>query len=157
MVHLGTVRYNNKTWEELSTYLETNSIKGCIYNVPIRIATSVPIKSHVVIFEMNNTLNKVMAIGLVENYLRMDKYYKIHKINNYNRYSYVGTHRILREEFSEQEEIVFKAFDHMLFKGSSHMKRGQGVTCISEKKIKNYQIDGFPISEFVYRMFTHRL
>tara|TARA_Y100000591_G_C21818881_1_gene692406 strand:+ start:922 stop:1395 length:474 start_codon:yes stop_codon:yes gene_type:complete len=156
MVHLGTVRYNNQTWKELDTYLETNAIKGCVYNVPIRITTAVPIKNPVIIFEMNNTLNKIMAIGLVENYLRVDKYYKIHKINNYNRYSYVGDHRIVRENFSKQEEMVFKAFDHMVFKGSSHMKRGQGVTCISEKKLKNYEIDGFPIDEFVYRMFTRR-
>jgi len=156
MVHLGTLRYNNQTWEELDTYLKNNSIKGCVYNVPIRIATVVPIKNPVIIFEMNNTINKIMAIGLIENYLRMDKYYKIHKTNNYNRYSYLGHNRIVREDFNEQEEMVFKAFDYMVFKGSSHMKRGQGVTCISQKKLKNYQIDGLPIDEFVYKMFIDR-
>ena len=156
MVYIGTVRYNDQTWKELESYLNKNDNPNCIYNVPIRIAETIPIKSILIIFEMNNTLNKIMAIGLVENYLRMDKYHKIHKVCNYNRYSYTGNCRILREDFTNQEECLFKAFDHMVFKGCGHMKRGQGITCISEKKMKNYSIKDMSLSEYVYNMFKRR-
>ena len=116
MVYIGTFRYNDKTCKEKEYYLNKNDNPNCIYNVPIRIAETIPIKSILIIFEMNNTLNKIMAIGLVENYLRMDKYHKIHKVCNYNRYSYTGNCRILRKILQNQEECLFKAFDHMVLK-----------------------------------------
>ncbi len=156
MVYIGTVRYSEKTWNELQSYISKNDNPNCIYNVPIRIAETIPIKSILVIFEMNNTINKIMAVGLVDNYLRMNEYHKIHKVCNYNRYSYTGSYRILRENFTDQEECLFKAFDYMVFKGSGHMKRGQGITCISEKKIKNYSIKDVSLNEYVYNMFKRR-
>ena len=156
MVYLGTARYNKASWQELQTYIDKNSIKGCIYNVPIRIASIVPVRSEVIIMEMDNDNNTIKAIGLIENYLRVDKYHKIHKIGNYNRYSYLGNHRILRENFTDQEEMVFKVFDYLVFKGSGHMKRGQGITCISDKKIKNHYVENKTLDEYVYGMFKRR-
>ena len=52
MVYIGTVRYNDETWKELQSYLDKNDKTNCIYNVPIRIAETIPIKSILIIFEL---------------------------------------------------------------------------------------------------------
>ena len=150
MVYIGTVRYNDETWKELQSYLDKNDKTNCIYNVPIRIAETIPIKSILIIFEMNNTLNKIMAIGLVENYLRMDKYHKIHKVCNYNRYSYTGNCRILRKDLQSKKN-VFKAFDYIQ-RLWTHEARSRNN--VYQRKMKYYSIKDMSLSEYVYNMFA---
>ena len=47
--------------------------------------------------------------------------------NNYNRYQYIGKHRIDRDEMDDEEEEIMQLFDNWCFKGMGHMKRGQGI------------------------------
>ena len=101
MVHIAVCRYNNTSWNELQRYTEANNIKGCMYNVPVRVTENVGLKTEIIVLEMNNDKNKIEGMGKIENYLRMDKYYKIHAVNNYNRYTYRGNSRLLRNNLSD--------------------------------------------------------
>jgi len=51
----------------------------------------------------------------------------VYKNGNYNRYIYIGEHRIDRSEMTEEEMILIKAFDIVCFTGNFHMKRGNGL------------------------------
>ena len=156
MVHLAVSRYNNASWRELKQFMEANQIQGCIYNTPVRITENVGLKTTVIVLEMNNDKNQIYAIGQIENYLRMDQYYKIHADNNYNRYSYRGERRILRKDFNDLEEAVIRIFDQMVFKGSGHMKRGQGIQVINKKKISKIMIGNKTLDQFMEDMFLFR-
>ena len=84
---------------------------------------------------MNNDKNKIMGIGLIKNNRDRKQRIRVYNNNpNYNRYIYHSKCRI------EASEIKYKKFLKVLemitFKGSRHMKRGQGITCIPWKRFK---------------------
>tara|TARA_Y100000992_G_scaffold66355_1_gene41013 strand:+ start:273 stop:749 length:477 start_codon:yes stop_codon:yes gene_type:complete len=156
MLLIGTTRFNQETWTENSHYRSRKKFKGCIYGCPKRIATTVPIKSGIAILEMNNSENKIMGIGLIVNYLRLDKNYNIYSDGNYNRYVYLSKYRIDRSELKENEESLIKYFEAITFYGSGHLKRGQGITLVPKKKIENYTYQEIPVNEFIMEMFRRR-
>jgi len=106
--------------------------------------------------EMNNSENKIMGIGLIVNYLRLDKNYNIYSDGNYNRYVYLSKYRIDRSELKENEESLIKYFEAITFYGSGHLKRGQGITLVPKKKIENYTYQEIPVNEFIMEMFRRR-
>ena len=75
------------------------------------------------VFEMNNDKNEIEGIGLIRNYLRMDKYYKVYSEGNYNRYTYQSPYRISRAEFTEEELKFCNMMEIIVFKGYNHIKR----------------------------------
>ena len=154
MFTIATTRFNNKTWEENSTWREKQGHQGCIYGVPMRIRDSLLPESLIFILEMNNDKNKIVGIGLIRKRLCYDKYYKIYTDQNYNRFTYKSEYRISRESLSKREEKVIQLFDILLFTGKTHLKRGQGITTVPKtliKKRENWNI----IIAFFRRLFIH--
>ena len=137
MYGLATTRFNNKTWEENRDWREKNNHKGAIYGCPSQIKAG----ELLFILEMNNEKNHVEGVGLIRRQLVCDKYYKIYSDGNYNRYIYKSQYRIDRSELNKQEEKVVAMFDILLFKGSRHLKRGQGVTSVPIWVLNNRSID----------------
>ena len=114
---------------------------GCIYGSPMEMKEDIYKGVLVIILEMNNDINKIMGLGLVKNSVATDRYYKIYKWGNYNRYTYKSEYRIDRDEIDEEEEKVLNILDVLVFKGSRHLKRGQGITCLPAWIIKNKHIN----------------
>ena len=108
-----------------------------IYNVPISLHVSINHKK-VYIVEMNNDLNEVLAISSIKN----NCYHRRHKIyadTNYNRYSYKG----VRININHSKLIKYKTdLEEILFKGSTHQKRGQGIQQISKCNLDKINVDG---------------
>jgi hypothetical protein len=108
-----------------------------IYNVPISLHVSINHKK-VYIVEMNNDLNEVLAISSIQN----NCYHRRHKIyadTNYNRYSYKG----VRININHSKLIKYKTdLEEILFKGSTHQKRGQGIQQISKCNLDKINMDG---------------
>jgi hypothetical protein len=104
---------------------------------------------------MNNEENRIMGIGLIKNEPNINSF-QVYNDNNYNRYVFIGQHRIDRSEMDAQEEIIMKAFDILCFKGNKHMKRGQGLKCFPlEMLFKiSHRID---LVEFISSMFKKRI
>jgi len=133
MIYLTATRFNDDTWKQNCLYREKKNIVGCIYGVPKRISEDTVLNSEIIVIEMNNDRNEIMGIGIVRNYLRMDKHFKIYKDGNYNRFTYKSGIRIDRENFTNKEMLLIKAIEQLIFYGSTHIKRGQGISKIPDK------------------------
>ena len=153
MPTIGTTRFNSQTWKENTNWRQANNYKGCIYGTPVRTKDNITTGDIIFIMEMNNDENKVGGIGLVKNLNYADKYYKIYKDGNYNRYVYKSEYRIDRSELTPYEAKVIEIFDTLLFTGSKHLKRGQGITVVPKWLITNKHID---FIKFFKKMFLER-
>jgi len=154
LLYIATTRFNNETWEQNLIWRERNNWKGCIYGTPTRIKDVIPNGANVIIIEMNNDKNKIMGFGLIKKKEFMDKKYNIYEWGNYNRYIYKGKYRIDRENImNDDEELVFKVLDMLVFKGSRHLKRGHGIICLPEWILNNKVIN---FKEKLKNMFLNR-
>ena len=68
-----------------------------------------------------------LGIGVIRNYVRMDKHFRIYQDGNYNRFTYQSKLRIDRDDFTDREMILIEAIEQLVFYGSTHIKRGQGI------------------------------
>lgn len=141
MPYLASTRFNTETWKQNQTWRDINKHKGCIYGSPVRIKDDVPIGANIIVLEMHNDINKIVGVGLVKNNLAFDKRYKIYDWGNYNRYTYKGEFRIDRTLCNKEEEKVMAILDQLMFKGSRHLKRGSGITCLPRWIVHNRHID----------------
>ena len=128
--YIITTRFSNDTWEENKKWKERNKWEGCIYAVPSQISeySGIPRDARVYVIEMNNDTNKIMGIGRIKNkkYARE----KIYKSGEYNRHIYKGSFRKDASKFSPIEKELIDQFEQIVFKGSSHMKRGSGISIL---------------------------
>jgi len=129
-------RFNNSTWEENCRWREKNNFNGCIYNSPVYIKDNIPLQIPLFVIEMNNETNKIEGIGKIVNYVHTDKKYKVYSDLNYNRYTYLGKQRINRDMIKHTEKL--EKLEERLFKGKSHLKRGQGILNVPTDIYRDY-------------------
>ena len=113
------------------------------------------IKSDSLVFvvEMNNELNQIEGIGLVKNTVKLDKYFKVYNTCNFNRYVFKGNYRIEREELLRYNSQLVEILDDILFKGKTHLKRGAGITTITDKLLKTERCKGLDIKIIIKEIF----
>ncbi len=158
--YLMTIRYNNKTHQEMQEYCDNNEKRGikCVYGCPKMVSDCVVRDSILMVLEMNNEDNCIEGVGMVRNTIQEPngrRPFQIHEDGNLNRFVYMGAKRIDRSEMTSEEEDVFAAFDIICFKGCNHQKRGHGITIFPLDVIEKCKkiID---LQEFVYMMFKNR-
>lgn len=155
--NIMTSRFSYDTWLENRDYIIKNDNISCIYCSPDPIRKDIAINSIMFILEMNNSNNRIMGIGMVRNKAVCGKY-KVYCKENYNRYVYAGNIRIDREELTNDEEKVICVFESLCFKGSKHMKRGQGIKAFPiEILFKCNERLNINLVEKVSNMFKNRL
>ena len=96
------------------------------------------------VLEMDNTANKVKAIGLVKAQAHpTDRVHRIYEDSNYNRYIYKSKYRLILDqlELLPIEQKIIAIFNRLLFKGACHLKRGQGIMEMPQWIMRNKQID----------------
>ena len=157
--YLATTRFNRETWKQNETYRERKNIDGCIYGTPMKIARTIPLESYMFIIEMMNlpkshpdAPGKIMGIGYIKNVVYTRKRHKIYNDNNYNRYHYTSELRIGREVMKEEDESMLELLETMVFRGYSHLKRGQGITCVPNKKLENRELRK-TIKKYIFGLF----
>lgn len=137
-MYIGTVRFNNDTYMENYRWRYMNKYKGCIYSLRHRTSKVFPPFCNIIVIEMNNTINKIMGIGYLYNYLRLSHKEKIHENVYQNRYIYKGEKRIDREDLDPE---ILKLFEFLVFKTSGHYKRNRSIIQLPlrrlGKQIKN--------------------
>ena len=133
MLYLVATRFNNKTWNENRRWHKNKNEDETYYGFPRVITNKIPINAIIFIFEMNNDTNEIIGISLIRNRRLIGIKCIIYDDNNYNRFIYKTKYRIDRELLKEKNLDFIKKFDLLLFKGKSHLKRGQGVTIIPPK------------------------
>lgn len=156
MSELYVTRFTNETWDNNQRYCQKKCSKGkIIYNSPKLISNMVPYNTNIIVLEMNNSTNKIMGISIVKNRIKGSHLHKMYSDNNYNRYSYIGTTRISVEDMSMDELEIMLFLENICFHGKTHIKRGQGMSKISDKPfIKCKNIIDVPL--FVKNMFLKR-
>jgi hypothetical protein len=135
-ITIASSRFNQQTWSENCSYRERKKITGCIYCTSLQLSPKIQQNSLVFVVEMNNTHNKIEGIGLIHNMIQYNKYF-VYDNGNYNRYIYRSNYRIDRVILCHYNPTIVKAFDHILFKEKTHLKRGAGITTIPEKLMKH--------------------
>ena len=152
---LLTSRFNNETIEENRKYREKKWKNGCIYNTPQMISKTIPLDSVNFILEMNNDTNRIVGIGCINNRAYYKKFI-VYTDDNYNIYTYIGKHRISREEMSEDEEEIMKAFDILCITGKKNIKRGQGIKSFPLEML--YRCNKvINLVNFIQQMFKKRM
>ena len=155
--NIMTTRFSNDTWLENRDYIMRNDKLECIYCSPDPIRHDIAKNSVMFILEMNNSNNKIMGVGMVRNSAVCGKY-KVYSKENYNRFVYAGNKRIDREELNDDEESIIKIFEELCFKGSRHMKRGQGIKAFPLQILFNCNKElNINLVEKVSNMFKNRL
>jgi hypothetical protein len=154
MFYLVSTRFTNETWAENMSYRENKRTIGCIYGSPQEMSPKIFLDSAVFVVEMNNSKNQIEGIGLVKNRSHVDKYYKIYSDGNYNRYVYKSEYRINRDYIIRNNERIVQILDYILFKGYTHLKRGNGFTTVPEKLLRIPLLDGFNVKEEIRDLFV---
>lgn len=141
MYFLAATRFNTKTWEENEIWRKQKNWKGCVYGTPTRISDKYTPDDHMFVLEMHNDKNKIQGIGYIKNRIVIGKYHKIYDEGNYNRYTYKSKKRLSRKNLGAKEKKIIRILDILLFKGSRHIKRGQGVSVVPSWITSNKYID----------------
>ena len=161
MYILATTRFNKETWQENTDWRETNNYKGCIYGTPKELSVDITPNMPIFVLEMHNDENKVKGIGLIKNALfikEKDKNklqktsYRIYNDRNYNRYIYKSKKRIDRKELTRQQKKIIRILDILVFKGSTHLKRGQGIIVVPRWISENTHIDFISFFKELYEI-----
>ena len=152
---LTTTRFNNETWSENEAYRNRYPEIGCIYATPVSNSAQIADDAIMFVLEMNNDTNQIVGIGMIRNHVYIKKY-RVYSNDNYNRYAYLGKHRIDRRQMTDQEEEIMKVFDILCFTGPRHMKRLQGM--------RQFPIDMLyrcskimDLNQFIVQMFKTRI
>ena len=154
MFTIASTRFNNSTLAENLEYrMKTNN--ACVYCSPQRMSPKIKVDSLVFIVEMNNELNQIEGIGLIKNVVKLDKYFKVYEDCNFNRYVFKGNYRISREELIRYNSKLVEILDNLLFKGKTHLKRGSGITTITDKLLKNERCEGLDIKSIIKSIFIN--
>jgi len=128
--YIGTTRFTTSTYAENKEWRDNHNWKGCIYGLNKKIPRTVPYMALVYVIEMNNDTNQIEGIGLIRNYINQDYKTCVYKSDrNYNRCIYNSAYRIDITEIKQKK--VIELLEQILFYGSGHYKRGQGITTIS--------------------------
>ena len=123
-MYIGTVRFNNETFIENIRWRCVNKYEGCIYSLRHKISKVFPPFCKIVVIEMNNTINKIMGIGYLYNYVKLAHKEKIHKNVYQNRYLYKGSKRVDRIDLDPE---ILKLLENLVFKTSGHYKRNRSI------------------------------
>ena len=76
-------------------------------------------------------------LGFIKNHVIGNRRHKIYKDNTYNRFCYGSKYLVYRDELLEKNRDIVEMLETMIFRGYSHLKRGQGITCVPKKKLQD--------------------
>ena len=139
--HIGTARFNNSTYQENIDWKKRKKWVGCGYGFDKIITTTINQGDYLFIIEMNNSINKVMGIGLIRNIYIPKNRSGIYKSQCWNQFVYKSKYHISREQIllkKEKNKLFLLFLERILFYGNKHFKRGQGCTILSNNRIATF-------------------
>jgi len=154
-IHIVTSRFNDATWSQNIEFRAKHNLIGCVYGTPLQITQRIPLNSIVFVVEMNNSINKIEGIGLIKNFIQVNKKYCVYEIGNYNRYIYGSDYHINRTEIESYNPELVRILDHILFKEKTHLKRGSGLTSLPDKLLRHRLCSEIKIEEELCQLFRN--
>ncbi len=150
---IATTRFNSETWKQNKSWRKKNKWTGCIYGTPKQVSDSHNADVPIFVLEMRNDKNKIRGVGLVRNAPVLKQYHRIYEDRNYNRFTYKSEYRVSRFKMTKAEKKIIRLLDIALFKGSRHLKRGQGIIAVPHRIANTTHID---LRMFFRTMFKMR-
>ena len=127
-------RFTSKTYKENKEWKKRKNWSGCVYGFDTNIPEKIPYDSNIYVIEMNNTINKIMGIGLIVN-SGNEKRTKIYTKHGHNRYIYKGKFRASRMQILQKNTKIIEYLEQKLFYGFHHFKRQYGLTLIPDDRL----------------------
>ena len=154
MFKIACTRFTDITIMENYRYRETRKIP-CIYCSPVPISETHRRDTYLFVFEMNNTTNQIMGIGLIQNVRQTDRTYIIYNADelayNFNRYIYRGNYWLSRDQLPEN---IVEIFDKILFKGKTHLKRMINISVLTNKLFAKWEYNEEEIINQLKQLFS---
>ena len=149
--YLLTTRFNDDTWIENELFRSRHDNIQCVYGSPQQIASKVHPHIPICVVEMNNSNNQILGIGLIRNEPTPRYEYLPYSCGNYNRFVYIGFHRLNREDLPQE---LVDILEHILFKEKTHMKRGAGFTTVPNKLLTHQICKEKDIIQEIVKIFV---
>jgi hypothetical protein len=151
MLRVCVTRFDNTSLNERELWKQTTNFNGTIYGTPTPINKTILQNEQLIVLEMNNTINKIIGIGLINNVIHIKKY-KIYSHNNYNRYIYLSNKSIDTNIINTND--IFQKIEKILFYGKNNYKRGQGI---QELPITAREIDNINVQRMINNILKNYL
>lgn len=164
--NIMTTRFSDNTYKQNRRFRKHPLINKqniyCVYSAPKQITPTIQKGKPLYVLELNNTQNKIMGVGKVQNiplYKKNEIYdpnikeYEFH--TNYNIYSYTGCEHVETSEMDTEDQENIKILEHICFKGKENMKRSPLITQFPIRKL--YQLrKEFNIHQIIEQMFEKK-
>lgn len=162
-----TTRFTSETYYQNMRYKQNINWGGSLYSTMLTFPVNTPDKL-LFVLDMNNTTNKIVGIGILQNRLAKEQNVNIYSNPAFNNYVYKSAYHISLARFygnTEEHDNICKEenknkdvfgwqkfiedeFESKLFYGKSHSKRG-GSFMVFPKKFKKRKHLFFLISLFI--------
>lgn len=142
-----TTRFKSNTYNELIRYKENHDLYNIsLYGVGYPMTSQISQNKCLLVLEMNNTINKIMGIGLLKNVLAKNQDVSIYSNETYNEYIYKSNFHIRLRQIGDIKNVDVKGnlrghefedyvpediiqlieceLEPLCFKGKGHQKRG---------------------------------
>lgn len=135
---VATTRFTQESYNCILEWKKENDWNGCVYPSMTKICNKVGIHNPVFVIEMDNTNNKTIGVGIINNVPENERK-KIFTGNyeKHNTFHYKSKTHYTREQLMETEEgkYFIEVMDQKLFKGYKHQKRLNGITLLKSELI----------------------
>ena len=133
---LMTTRYDQSTWEKYTNWKTQKKVSGAFYNTPLPISEKISPDSILYVLEMNNSTNRIMGIGIIQNKMPKKQYFHMFDNECFNRYHYHSSKHISREMLSYPTLLLqngvwislLELLELICFKSARHSKRSRGIS-----------------------------
>ena len=135
---LGTVRFNNNTYNENLNWKKRKEFVGCAYGLDKPLSLKIPKSKEIYVIEMNNETNEIMGIGKISNVIKYANRSRMYEDERRNNFIYKSKYWISKTDIIKTQpkgNIVIELLENMLFKGAKHFKRGQGCVILPWDRI----------------------
>jgi hypothetical protein len=158
---ITTTRYSSFTYMENYRKKASMSFDGALYSSTLRLPVNAPDNKFLFVMDMNNTINKIMGIGIILNVLAKDQTLNIYDNPMFNNYVYKSNfyipiidinnnNRYFDYVESSWRDFIENEFESVIFYGKGHLKRGGSFTRFPIKRLR-YRHLMFLLTLFILR------
>lgn len=152
--HVYTTRFNSITYSENinSKLVHMNRSNVSLYGTTLPLPSNIPENKYLIVFDMNNSTNKVMGFGFIKKKLSKNQKIRIYENPSFNRYIYSSNFYVSMNEIHEEswKDFIRDEFEKSLFYGKGNMKRGNNFTRYPVKRL-NYKHMLFLVNLFAIK------
>jgi hypothetical protein len=135
-INFSIAPFTNDFLRQNHNWRDSKNIEGCVYVNPNRGLRHINQNEWVYVFESNMETNSIEGMGIIKKINPKINEFKIYKERNRNRYGYEGKYYLNKDILNDIDNNFIKKIETLIFTGYWHMKRGQGLSTITNRIVK---------------------